>query len=52
MLVNDEPVTGYEIQQRAKFIALNANVSEQVKENFKRMVQAESTNRAGPRHPR
>src|SRR5207247_1223763 len=26
-------------------IALNANVSEQVKENFKRMVQAESTNK-------
>jgi peptidyl-prolyl cis-trans isomerase SurA len=45
VLVNDEPVTGYEIQQRAKFIALNANVSEQVKENFKRMVQAESTNK-------
>ena len=45
VLVNDEPVTGYEIQQRAKFIALNADVREQVKENFKRMVQAESTNK-------
>jgi peptidyl-prolyl cis-trans isomerase SurA len=45
VLVNDDPVTGYEIQQRAKFIALNANVTEQVKENFKRMVQAESTSR-------
>ena len=44
VLVNDEPVTGYEIQQRAKFIALNTNLTEQVKENFKRMVQAESTN--------
>jgi len=44
VLVNDEPITGYEIQQRAKFLSLNANVSYQVKENFKRMVQAESTN--------
>ena len=43
-LVNDEPVTGYEIQERAKFIALNANVSDQVRENFKKLVQAESTN--------
>jgi len=44
VLVNDEPVTGYEIQERAKFIALNANISEQAKENFKKLVQAESTN--------
>jgi peptidyl-prolyl cis-trans isomerase SurA len=45
VLVNDEPVTGYEIQQRAKFISLNANIADQVKENFHRMVQAESTNK-------
>ena len=44
VLVNDEPITGYEIQQRAKFIAINTNVTEQVKDNFKRMVQAPSTN--------
>jgi len=44
VLVNDEPITGYEIQQRARFISLNANVTDQVKETFKRMVQAESTN--------
>jgi peptidyl-prolyl cis-trans isomerase SurA len=42
-LVNDEPITAYEIQQRAKFLALNSNISERVKENFKRLVQAEST---------
>ena len=46
VLVNDEPVTGYEIEQRAKFIALNTNVTEQVKENFKAQVQAESTRSA------
>jgi len=44
VLVNDEPITGYEIQQRARFIALNQNITDQVKENFKKMVQAESTN--------
>src|SRR6476659_4335087 len=44
LLVNDEPITGYEIQQRARFIALNQNISEQVKENFKKIAQSESTN--------
>jgi peptidyl-prolyl cis-trans isomerase SurA len=44
VLVNDEPVTAYEIQQRAKFLALNTNIGEQVKENFKRLAAAESTN--------
>ena len=29
VLVNDEPITGYEIQQRAAFLAINANVGEQ-----------------------
>ncbi len=45
VLVNDEPVTGYEIQQRAKFLALNANIGDRVKENFKRLVQADTTNK-------
>ena len=45
VLVNDDPVTGYEIQQRAKFLALNANIGDRVKENFKRLVQAEGTNK-------
>jgi peptidyl-prolyl cis-trans isomerase SurA len=44
VLVNDEPVTAYEVQQRARFLALNTNIGEQVKENFKRLAQAESTN--------
>lgn len=43
VLVNDEPVTAYQIDQRARFLALNANVSEQAKENFQRLVKAEST---------
>ncbi len=45
VLVNDEPITAYEIQQRAKFLALNTNISDRVKENFKRIAQAESTNK-------
>ena len=43
VLVNDEPVTAYQIEQRARFLALNANISEQAKENFQRLVKAEST---------
>jgi peptidyl-prolyl cis-trans isomerase SurA len=44
VLVNDEPVTAYEIQQRARFLAINENISEQVKAQFQRIAQSESTN--------
>lgn len=44
VLVNDEPVTAYQIEQRARLLTLNANISEQAKENFQRLVKAESTN--------
>lgn len=44
VLVNDEPITAYQIEQRARLLALNANVSEQAKENFQRLVKADSTN--------
>jgi peptidyl-prolyl cis-trans isomerase SurA len=44
VLVNDEPITAYQIEQRARLLALNANISEQAKENFQRLVKAESTN--------
>jgi len=43
-LVNDEPVTAYEIEQRARFLSLSANIGDKVKENFKRLAQQESTN--------
>lgn len=43
-LVNDEPVTAYEIDQRARFLSLSANIGDKVKENFKRLAQQESTN--------
>jgi peptidyl-prolyl cis-trans isomerase SurA len=43
-LVNDEPVTAYEIEQRARFLSLSSNISDKVKENFKRLAQQESTN--------
>ena len=43
-LVNDEPVTAYAVEQRARFLALNANLGDQVKENFQRLVKSESTN--------
>jgi peptidyl-prolyl cis-trans isomerase SurA len=43
-LVNDEPITAYAVEQRARFLALNANIGEQAKENFQRLVKSESTN--------
>ena len=43
VLVNDDPVTAYQIEQRARFLSLNTNLSEQAKENFQRLIKAEST---------
>jgi peptidyl-prolyl cis-trans isomerase SurA len=43
-LVNDEPVTAYEIEQRARFLSLSSNIGDKVKENFKRLAEQESTN--------
>ena len=43
-LVNDEPVTAYEIEQRARFMSLSSNIGDKVKENFKRLAELDSTN--------
>jgi len=43
-LVNDEPVTAYEVEQRARFLSLSSNIGDKVKDNFKRLAQQESTN--------
>jgi peptidyl-prolyl cis-trans isomerase SurA len=44
VLVNDEPITAYEIDQRARFMALSANIGERAKEAFQRLAQSEGTN--------
>ena len=49
VLVNDEPVTAYEIEQRARFLSLSANIGDKVKENFKRLAQRKApTNSCAP----
>jgi peptidyl-prolyl cis-trans isomerase SurA len=44
LLVNDEPITAYEVDQRARFMALSSNIGPKAQENFKRIVTSESTN--------
>ena len=44
MLVNDEPVTAYEVDQRARLAALSSNIGAKAQENFQRLVKDESTN--------
>ena len=44
VLVNDDPITAYEIDQRARLMALQSNVGERAQESFKRLVQQDSTN--------
>lgn len=44
VLVNDDPITAYQVEQRTKLMALQANVSDRAKDNFKRLIQQDSTN--------
>lgn len=43
MLVNDEPITAYEIEQRARFMSLSSNIGSQVQDSFKRLITQKST---------
>ena len=43
VLVNDEPITGYEIDQRQRLLGLSSNIGEKAQANFKRMLQDPST---------
>jgi peptidyl-prolyl cis-trans isomerase SurA len=43
IIVNDDAITAYEIEQRARFLGLSANVGAQAKEAFQRLVKSEST---------
>lgn len=44
VLVNDEPITGFEVDQRARLLVLQANVGERAQENMKRLATSEETN--------
>ncbi len=44
VLVNDDPITGYEIDQRQRMMGLGANIGEKAQANFKRALQDPSTN--------
>ncbi len=43
VLVNDEPVTAYEIDLRARLMSLSENIGDCVKTNFQRIIKQEST---------
>lgn len=47
VLVNDEPVTAYEVDQRAAFLAVSgggSGITDRARENLKHIAQQESTN--------
>ena len=44
VLVNDEPITGYEVDQRATLLALSANLGEKAQAAFKRLAQDPNIN--------
>jgi peptidyl-prolyl cis-trans isomerase SurA len=43
VLVNDEPITAYEVEQRARLNSLSANIGAAAQERFKAIVAQEST---------
>ena len=46
VLVNGEPITNYEIDQRAQLLGLqNADIGPRVQENMKRIIQSEGVNK-------
>lgn len=44
LLVNDDPITEYEILQRARLMSLRANLREKVQSRFRAMIKQPSTN--------
>jgi peptidyl-prolyl cis-trans isomerase SurA len=46
VFVNDEPITAYDVDQRARLMSLQSNISHQAQENMKRLVQSEATQKA------
>ncbi len=43
VLVNDDPITAYEVEQRARLVSLSTNIADKVQESFKRLIQQDST---------
>ena len=43
VVVNDDAITAYEIEQRARFLSLSTNVGPQAKEAFQRLVKSDNT---------
>ncbi|MEZ5819072.1 MAG: peptidylprolyl isomerase, partial [Hyphomicrobiaceae bacterium] len=43
-LVNDEPVTGFNVEQRARFLALSTNIGDRARERMKAFAQDPKTN--------
>lgn len=43
LVVNGDPITGYEIDQRARFLALQANLGDKAQERFKQLVQSQGS---------
>jgi len=42
-LVNDEPITGYEVQQRRRLMSMGANINSKVQAAFKRLIKDPKT---------
>lgn len=43
VLVNDEPITGYEVEQRQRLMGMGADIRERVQANFKSLIQRPKT---------
>lgn len=46
VLVNDDPITAYEVEQRQRLMALQSNIGQRAQENMKRLAQSEETQKS------
>jgi peptidyl-prolyl cis-trans isomerase SurA len=44
LLVNDDPVTGFELEERARLNSLQANINERASAEMQRLIKSEDTN--------
>ena len=45
LFINDEPITAYQLDARARLMLLGTNIGEKASENMKRLIQSEETNK-------
>jgi peptidyl-prolyl cis-trans isomerase SurA len=44
LLINDEPITAHDVEERSRLMSISSNIPERASENMKRLIQSPETN--------